>query len=106
MALLNWRNTPTVGMKSSPAQRLLGRRTKTTLPIRTKLLQEQYDFSQDYKDIQRNKVNSKKYYDQHTKVLPGLKVGNYVRIQPVKIGDKKWSRGKITRILENKKYEV
>ena len=29
LALLDWRNTPTEGMKSSPAQRIFGRRTRT-----------------------------------------------------------------------------
>ena len=32
LALLNHRNTPSVGLNTSPAQRLMGRRTKTTLP--------------------------------------------------------------------------
>ena len=36
--LLDNRNTPTEGMSSSPAQRLLGRRTKATLPIAKELL--------------------------------------------------------------------
>lgn len=32
LALLEWRNTPTIGMGSSPAQRLLSRRTRGVLP--------------------------------------------------------------------------
>ena len=32
-ALLDWRNTPTEGMKTSPTQRLMGRRCKTIPPI-------------------------------------------------------------------------
>ena len=32
LALLDWRNSRTEGMKSSPAQRMFGRRTRTLLP--------------------------------------------------------------------------
>ena len=32
LGLLNLRNTPHEGMQSSPVQRLLGRRTKTSIP--------------------------------------------------------------------------
>ena len=37
-ALLDYRNTPTEGMKSSPAHRLMSRRTRTLLPTATGLL--------------------------------------------------------------------
>ena len=32
-ALLDWRNTPSEGMDTSPAQRLMGRRSRTLLPM-------------------------------------------------------------------------
>ncbi|KAL9951231.1 hypothetical protein ACROYT_G043856 [Oculina patagonica] len=38
-ALLDWRNTPTAGIGTSPAQRLMGRRCKTLLPVAGSLLQ-------------------------------------------------------------------
>ena len=41
LALLDWRNTPTEGMKSSPAQRMFGRRTRTLLPTSKELLEPQ-----------------------------------------------------------------
>ena len=38
-AILEWRNTPTEGLESSPAQRrLMSRRTRTMLPTRNSLL--------------------------------------------------------------------
>ena len=37
-AILDWRNTPTEGMDSSPTQRLMSRRTRHTLPISDELL--------------------------------------------------------------------
>ncbi|CAB4003660.1 Retrovirus-related Pol poly from transposon [Paramuricea clavata] len=38
LAVLDYRNTPTQGSESSPAQRLMSRRTKTLLPTTSKLL--------------------------------------------------------------------
>ena len=38
LVLLDWRNTPTETLNSSPVQRLFGRRTKTRLPTSIQLL--------------------------------------------------------------------
>ena len=38
LALLEYRNTPWSGTLGSPAQRLMGRRTKTLLPVSSTLL--------------------------------------------------------------------
>ena len=37
--ILDYRNTPTQGMESSPAQRLMNRRTRTLLPTMKTVLQ-------------------------------------------------------------------
>ena len=37
-ALLDWQNTPSEGMDTSPAQRLMGRRCRTLLPMSESLL--------------------------------------------------------------------
>ena len=47
IGLLNVRNTPSEGMLTSPAQRLFGRRTKTTTPTTGNLLQLKYDVADD-----------------------------------------------------------
>ena len=39
LAILNYRNTPTQGMESSPVQRLMNRRTRTLLPTTKALLE-------------------------------------------------------------------
>ena len=39
IAILDYRNTPTQGLESSPAQRLMNRRTRTLLPTTKTLLQ-------------------------------------------------------------------
>ena len=38
LALLAWRNTPSEGLESSPAQRMFGRRTRTLIPTTSELL--------------------------------------------------------------------
>ena len=76
LALLNIRNTPTQGMNSSPAQRLLGRRTKTTVPTTHTLLQpsttSQHQTSQMLKQSQDRQA---KYYNRSSKDLPSLQEG-------------------------------
>ena len=42
-ALLDWRNTPTEGLGSGPAQRFLGRRCRTLLPMTESMLKPAYD---------------------------------------------------------------
>ena len=39
MSFLDYRNTPTEGLNSSPVQRLMSKRTKTTLPLAQHLLE-------------------------------------------------------------------
>ena len=46
-ALLDWRNTPTEGMATSPAQRLMGRRCRTLLPTSECLLRPSYSLRDD-----------------------------------------------------------
>ena len=58
-ALLNYRNTPPKGHTYSPAQRMMSRRTRTTLPTQGKktsndLSQEGFPFIQHRIDIIRN----------------------------------------------------
>ena len=47
--LLDWRNTPTstAGIGRSPAQRLMGRRCRTLLPVAANLLKPRYDTEAD-----------------------------------------------------------
>ena len=52
LALLDWRNTPSEGMKTSPAQRFFGRRCRTLLPSTESLLRPRYPTQVDVKDIQ------------------------------------------------------
>ena len=90
MALLNWRNTPSEKMQSSPSQRLLGRRAETLLPTKTSLLMPNFDHSNCKKRIIQNQEKQKSYYDKGTKELHDPKKGDKVKLQPTKIGAKEW----------------
>ena len=67
MALLDWRNTPSEGMSTSPAQRLMGRRCKTLLPTAGTLLKPRYDTDADTRALAGRKRRQSFYYN-HTHV--------------------------------------
>ena len=81
MALLIHRNTPSEGMLTSPAQRLLGRRTRANLPI-TKDLLKPPGVKQEKQSIERKQMKSAEYYDKQAKPLKALTEGQAVRLKP------------------------
>uniref|UniRef100_A0A8D2J594 Gypsy retrotransposon integrase-like protein 1 n=1 Tax=Varanus komodoensis TaxID=61221 RepID=A0A8D2J594_VARKO len=72
-AVLHWRNTPTEGMDSSPAQRLMSRRLKTSLSVANKLL-EPCVVTDVMEKLRRRKQISKLTYDMSAKDLPELSI--------------------------------
>ena len=85
LSLLNYRNTPTTGMQTSPAQRLMSRRTKTLVPISTNLLYPEVPEGVQHQ-IQRKRQMAKIYHDRNVKVLPDLEIGQEVRLAPLQRG--------------------
>ena len=79
LALLDWRNTPTEGIGLSPAQRFLGRRCKTLLPVTVSKLHPTFYTDKKPQDQQRER--QKTYYNQHTKELKPIQSGQTVRIR-------------------------
>ena len=61
-ALLDWCNTPTEGMATSPAQRLMGRRCRTLLPTSEGLLRPSYSLRDDVPAMTDKKRRQKEYY--------------------------------------------
>ena len=85
-ALLNYRNTPLDGIGLSPAQILMGRRLKTSLPTSAELLKPQ-GTPEIKQHLQTIKERQKFYYDKHySKELPPLAKGDQVSLKH----DKKW----------------
>lgn len=82
LALLSYRNTPVNETLGSPNQRLFGRRTKTTLPTSSTLLQPCVINPKAVQEaLCKKKEKQKQYFDQHTKELSDLKPGDNVRYE-------------------------
>lgn len=103
-ALLDWRNTPTAGIGNSPAQRLMGRRCKTLLPVAGSLLQPRYSTEEETRRIIGAKERQRHYYDRQTRRLPPIRIGAPVHMRLP--GEKTWSAGTCTGLAGPRSYEV
>ena len=104
LSLLDYRNTPTAGMQTSPAQRLMSRRTKTLVPIATYLLYSEVPEGVPDK-IQRKRQLAKRYHDRKVKVLPDLDIGQEVRLAPTQRGSP-WKTGTCVQKLSDRSFLV
>ena len=107
LAILAVRNTPTEGMDSSPAQRLLGRRTKTQLPTTAELLKPQGVNTDDVKTrTQTRQQRQAHYYDKQARDLPPLEEGDVVRMRPFTLNGKTWEKASVSKRLDERSYQV
>ena len=105
LALLSWRNTPTEGMNSSPAQRLYSRRTRTQLPTQRSLLKP--EIQTDVKSKKERKQKKQKHqFDKGAKELSELQVGEIVRMKPRANTDKRWCKAKVLKKVNIRSYLV
>ena len=107
LALLAWRNTPSEGLGTSPAQRIFGRRTKTLLPTSSRLLKPKIPEDVDQKPkLQKAKQNVN--YNQGARELDDLHPGDIVRLQPLgSIGkDKQWAQARVEAKVDIRSYQV
>lgn len=105
LAILNYRNTPTENMDTSPAQRLMGRRTLTTIPTSDELLRPQYNTESSYaQKLSKQETMSDKHINR--KSLKPLSIGDNVHMQPVQSQDKDWKPAVVTKVLDKRTYEV
>lgn len=105
-SLLDWRNTPTEGMDSSPVQRLMSRRTRTQLPISAQLLKPKVTEGVSDK-IKQRRQKAKQRYDQGAHKLPELEIGDAVRVQPLPtVKGSPWRKGVCTDKLSTRSYIV
>ena len=81
MALLEWRNTPDIN-NLSPTQKLMSRRTRTTIPTAEALLKPEV-VEGVHDNIKRKRQQTKATYDKSARPLPELQIGEPVRLQPV-----------------------
>ena len=105
LALLNVRNTPQEGYNTSPAQRMMSRSTRTTLPVSTSLLKPHMAKNSSESILQRQ-AKQRRHYDKGSKALQQLYEGDRVKIQPVTPGQKFWTDGRVVRQVRPRSYEV
>ena len=99
LGLLEYRNTPTQDLNTSPAQRLFNRRTRSVLPMSTSLLEPRTRPQNEYPNIVCRGQKIKDKYDRHAKDLPVLKEGDAVRVKPFPLRDQTWKKGTIVQRL-------
>ena len=82
LALLDHRDPPTKGIRSSPVQRLMSHRTRTLLLTRETLLKPKLAESVQE---ERNRIKMKQafYYNPNAKDLLPLEKGDTMRLQPL-----------------------
>ena len=108
LGLLNLRNTPQEGLSTSPAQRLMGRRTRTLIPTTPSLLRP---MASDQMDKEKEKMEKKRatvaeQYMTERKNLDSLQAGENVRIQPIDNSSHHWRQATVIQRLKNRSYEV
>ncbi|KAL7849545.1 hypothetical protein SRHO_G00211680 [Serrasalmus rhombeus] len=102
LSLLNLRNTPLEDLGASPAQLLMGRRTKTRLPTPPQLLEPRTVTSSVKQLLERRQRKQKEYYDQGSKLLQKLQIGDSVRIWR----DGTWNPAQVTALTEHPRSYV
>ena len=101
---LNFRNTPTEGLYTSLAQRLMGRRTKTLIPTTTIALKPNQPRNTKTKmEVKRTKVAVR---STNRKSLHQLHPRDTVRVQPTQPGHRVWKMDTVTQHLGRRIYEV
>ena len=103
LALLDFRNTPSEMFDTSPAQRLLGRRVRTTCPIDSRLLDVPKAKTTKH-SLQKAKQKQAKYYNRGARNKPVIPINQTVR---AKIDDKRgWVKAKVIEQLPYRSYNI
>lgn len=108
LALLDFRNTPSQHLGSSPVQRLMNRRTKTLLPTKGSLLKPCIENGDSVtKRLKGAKDRQAHYYNQGAKELPPLNQGDTVRLSPSPgFGKDAWTKGVVNKQVNIRSYDV
>lgn len=104
LALLDLRNTPRGDKEGSPAQRLMGRRTKTKLPTADILLNPQVKDPEAVREcLTQRRETARKYYDRGAKNLPRIQEGDTLRVRD----QKQWIPAEfVSRAKQPRSYNV
>ena len=107
LALLAWRNTPSEQLGCSPAQIIFGRRTRTHLPMTTKMLQSNSGKDDIAKGaLMKAKLRQKAYYDVHvhSRMRPQILPDSTVRTRWNK--NEEWKKAKVVEALPHRSFKV
>ena len=105
LALLEYRNTQSQGMESSPVVRLMNRRTRTQVPTLPQLLIPVVDHNVHNKML-TNKEHQAVNYNKGAKVLIELKSGDTVRSIPPRSPNGENVKARVDNSAETRSYEV
>ena len=105
LSLLDYRNTPTEGLGSSPAQRLFfGQRTKTLVPTSSRLLVPKAVHGVPHK-LKERKAKQAYYCDRVAKELDRLKPGDVVHVK-LRPDSNEWTKAAIDKEVDIRSYQV
>ena len=108
LLVMDWRNTPTETLNSSPVQRLFGTRTKTRLPTSNQLLKPKL-LEEVSQKLKLQKAKESLYYNKGDKELEEPRPGDIVRLQPStsQTGKKKdWTQARVKGKVDIRSYQV
>ncbi len=107
LAILDFRNTPSQGMQSSPSQRLMSRRTKTLLPTTPTLLTPKTE-ENVVNELKASKKRAAFYYNRGARDLKPLQRGDVVRVSPQGLGDRSWRKAEVLGPVQGRprSYEI
>ena len=103
-ALLDWRNTPTEGVGTSPAQRFFGRRCRTLLPMTQLQLEPQFSTADNARALQGQKAKQQYYYNRNAKDLTPITAGATVQMRLPR--QTTWTQGICTGQCGPRSYKV
>ena len=104
LALLDQRNTPTESIGTSPAQRLMSRRTRTLLLRATNLLYPKVPESVTEK-LKLKRQKAKWYHDRSSRRLPEIEIGQDIRVAPSQ-KNQTWKSGTYIEKLSDRSFVV
>ena len=105
-ALLEWRNTPTIGMDSSPSQRLLSRRTRGAVPMASSKLDPEVQTHVLEKKVQKQHKMLQLTGGAKRRALPPLETGKPILSQDMRAFKTQWKRGTCVDQLSDWSYVV
>ena len=109
LAFLDYRNTPTEAMHTSPAQRMFARRTRTLLPMLPVLLQTEPAAQREAPGQLKSRKNKQaRLYNRQSKKLATLQPGDVVRFKkPTATNNtRKWTLAKVRKLSGIRSYIV